>query len=274
MPDDPYANVADLYDFSYGDFTDDVDFYANLASAVEGPVLELGVGTGRVAIHLARAGHEVVGLDSSAAMLARLRANLGALLPDEGRVAVVEGDMTAFDLGRRFGLVFVAADTFQHLLSTTQQAACLARVAQHLAPGGLFAFSVRSPASVSWENADGWAPLLVHWTRTDASTGELVMKLVAEQPDAARMTRRLTYVYDRVGQDGAVKRSVFATELRYSTEAELRLLLQDAGLRVTHVYGDYDLSPVGEGENLVIVAKAEGPVENRARRHGRRPLTG
>jgi len=68
----------------------------------------------------------------------------------------------------------------------------------------------------------------------------------------------MTYVYDRVFPDGTVRRSVFVTDLRYSTEAEIRLLLQQVGLRVTHVYGDYDLSPVGQGDNLVFVARAEG----------------
>jgi hypothetical protein len=84
-----------------------------------------------------------------------------------------------------------------------------------------------------------------------------VVKFCVEQPDPARMVRKLTYIYDRVSATGDVKRSVFATELRYSTEAEIRLLLQQCGLRVTHVYGDYDLSPVGIGENLVFVARAE-----------------
>jgi hypothetical protein len=69
--------------------------------------------------------------------------------------------------------------------------------------------------------------------------------------------RKLTYMYDRVRTDGQVRRNVFVTELRYSTQAEITLLLQQYGLRVTHVYGDYDLTPVGIGDNLVFVARAE-----------------
>src|SRR3990172_7672 len=69
MPEDPYSSIADLYDLAYGDFLDDVAFYENLARAVEGPVLELGVGSGRVAIPLAQAGLEVVGIDVSPSML-------------------------------------------------------------------------------------------------------------------------------------------------------------------------------------------------------------
>lgn len=255
MAEDLYADVAYLYDLSYGDYLDDVDFFKNLANAVEGPLLELGVGSGRVALPLAEAGYAVYGLDNSAAMLAVLQRRLASARL-KGSVEAVAGDMRAFDLGRRFGLIFVAADTFQHLLTTADQSACLKCVAAHLAPGGLFSLSVRSPASVAWEEPGAASPLLLDWTKRDPATGDLVMKLIAAEADAARMVRRMTYVYDRV-RDGAVRRSVFQTELRYSTEAELRLLLQAAGLRVTHVYGDYDLSPPGYGDNIVIVATAE-----------------
>jgi len=255
MPDDLYADVADLYDLSYGDYLDDVDFFLNLANAVDGPILELGVGSGRVAVPIAEAGHTVSGIDNSASMLAKLRARVAAAGLG-GKVEAVEGDMTAFDLGRRFGLILLAADTFQHLLTTADQAACLHCVAAHLAPGGLFSLSVRSPASVAWEEPGAPSPLVLDWTKRDPDSGDLVMKLIAAEADPGRMVRRMTYIYDRV-HDGAVRRSVFQTELRYSTEAELRLLLQDAGLRVTHVYGDYDLSPPGLGDNIVIVATAE-----------------
>ena len=240
MPDDAYAPIADIYDFAWGDFNDDVDFYANLARAVDGPVLELGVGSGRVALPLAEDGYDVTGIDTSPSMLACARERLAAAKP-KGKVELVAADMTSFDLGRRFGLVFCAANTFQHLLTTADQRACFACVAKHLAPDGIFAMSIRSPVSVSWEE-DAQTPLLLDWTRVDPETGETVMKLVGAQADAARMVRKLTYVYDRVARDGALRRQVFVTELRYSTEAEIRLLLQEVGLRVTHVYGDYDLT--------------------------------
>ena len=255
---DPYAAIAGVYDFSYADFTEDIDFYENLAQAVDGPLLELGAGSGRVAIPLAQAGYAVVGIDTSPSMLDAGRRTLSSTkLPRKGKLELLQADMTDFDLGRRFGLVFIAANTFQHLVTMRAQAACLACVARHLAPGGVFAMSVRSPASVSWDEAGAPAPLLLDWTRRDDETGDLVMKYVAAHPDPARMVRQLTYVYDRVRQDGSVQRSVFLTELKHSTEAELTLLLQQAGLRVTHVYGDYDLSPVGQGDQLIFVARPE-----------------
>ena len=256
MAPDPYASVADVYDLSYGDFLDDVDFFDNLAQVAGGAVLELGAGSGRVAIPLAEAGYDVVGIDESPSMLAAARQRLAGLKLRKGKLELVEGDMTSFDLGRRFGLVFVAADTFQHLLTSEQQRACVACAARHLAPSGIFAMSIRSPATVSWDEVGVPAPLLLDWTRTDPATGDLVMKFISAEADPARMVRRMTYFYDRL-KDGVVRRSVFTTELRYSTQAEIELLLQQEGLRVTHVYGDYDLSPVGQGDDLIFVARAE-----------------
>ena len=259
LPDDPYAPIADIYDFSYEDFTEDIGFYENLARSVDGPLLELGVGSGRVAVPLAEAGYEVVGIDTSASMLEQAYHRLKSAGKLKGSIELLPGDMTSFDLGRKFAMVFVAANTFQHLLTTEEQLACLRCARKHLQPDGIFSLGVRSPASVSWEEAE-WAPLQLNWTRTDPATGDVIMKLAAEQPDPSRMVRRLTYVYDRVSLDGAVKRSIFATELRHSTEAELALILQQAGMRVTHVYGDYDLSPVGFGDDLIFVARLEAPV--------------
>ncbi len=256
MLDDPYAHIADLYDFSYADFDDDVEFYTNLAEAVEGPLLELGVGTGRVAIPLAARGYEVVGMDTSEPMLDVARRRAREEAPD-GKLTLLNGDMREFDLKRKFGLVFIAADTFQHLLTTADQLACVRRAAQHLAEGGILAFSIRSPATVSWEEAGVPAPLLLDWTRPDGEGG-MVMKFVAAHADPERMVRTMTYIYDRV-KDGHVQRGVFLAELRYSTQSEIELLLQQANLRVTHTYGDYDLSPVGQGDNLVFVARPEEP---------------
>jgi SAM-dependent methyltransferase len=256
MLDDPYEHIADLYDFSYADFDDDVDFYANLAEAVDGPLLELGVGTGRVAIPLAERGYQVVGIDMSEPMLALARSRAAIEAP-ASELVLLNADMRNFDLGRKFGLVFIAADTFQHLLTTADQLACVRCAARHLVDDGILAFSIRSPATVSWEEAGVPAPLLLDWTRPDGEGG-IVMKFVAAHADPERMVRTMTYVYDRV-KDGEVKRGVFLADLRYSTQAEIELLLQQANLRVTHIYGDYDLSPVGQGENLVFVARPEEP---------------
>jgi SAM-dependent methyltransferase len=135
---------ADVYDEWY-DGISDVDatlgLLADLASELSPlPVLELGVGTGRLAVPLAARGIDVVGLDASSAMLSKLAENDPA-----GSVRVVAGDMVDDLPDGPFALVFVAYNTFFGLLSEARQLACFAAVEQRLAPGGAFVIEAFVP---------------------------------------------------------------------------------------------------------------------------------
>ena len=119
----------------------DIEFYRDLARETGGPVLELGCGTGRVLLPIARDGIPCVGLDSAPAMLDVLRAK-----EPPSTLRTVLAPMQEFDLdGERFRLIFSAFRPLQHLYTVEDQLACLACVRRHLAPGGLFAFDVFAP---------------------------------------------------------------------------------------------------------------------------------
>lgn len=128
---------ADVYDDWYAEPTDTAACVERLAALAAGaPVLELGVGTGRLALPLATRGLDVTGVDASTAMLDRLRAKPGA-----DRVHLVLGDMAELRVDPPrghdgFGLVVVAYNTFFNLADAADQRRCLARVAAVLAPGG------------------------------------------------------------------------------------------------------------------------------------------
>jgi SAM-dependent methyltransferase len=135
---------AEAYDADMGraaDAMDDLPFYLGLArqAAARGEaVLELGCGTGRVTIPIARAGAEIVGLDNAPAMLAvarRKAAEAGV------RVHWVTADMRDFRLEQRFGLVIIPFRSFLHLLTDADQEACLRRIQEHLLPGGRLALN-------------------------------------------------------------------------------------------------------------------------------------
>ena len=136
--DSTYGDAfADVYDEWYQSISD-VDATVDLLTEIAGvlaplPVLELGVGTGRLAIPLAAKGFEVVGLDASAAMLAKLSEH------DKARaVRSCLGDMVEDQPAGSFGLVFVAFNTFFNLRSEGRQQACFDAVARRLVPGGAF----------------------------------------------------------------------------------------------------------------------------------------
>lgn len=133
------------YDLLFADRADDVRFYRALARG-RGAVLEYGVGSGRVAIPLARDGASVVGVELSAPMLDALRERLGREEPAvRARVRAEAGDMRGWRTDERFALVTCPFNGVAHLYTRDDLGRFLARVREHLAPGGLFAFDAWIP---------------------------------------------------------------------------------------------------------------------------------
>lgn len=241
--------LAELLELDYGEFGDDLLFYESLARRSDGPLLELGVGAGRGALPLARAGHEVWGIDTSAAMLERARCKAGPA--EQERLHLSLGDMREFDLGRSFELVYAAFGTFHHLLTPDDQLSCLRCVERHLSPGGLFVCDLRPFWHEAWDPGTS-APLLHDWTRTLSSTGETVTKLRAIRADGARQLMHETHFYDRLAPDGTTRRVMATVDLRFTTRYEMEGLLRDAGLVLDEIYGDFDLAPFDEGSEYMI----------------------
>lgn len=151
MPPAPFgvsaeADEARCFHREHAHYVEDLPFWRAAAGRLGGPVLDLGAATGRVALALARDGHEVWALDRSSHMLAELRRRL-AREPEAvaARVLPVAGDLRTLALGRRFPLVLIPMNTLQALTTPADQLACLAGVRRHLAPGGELAFDVALP---------------------------------------------------------------------------------------------------------------------------------
>ena len=131
------------HDVECGAYQADLAIWEELAASSGGEVLDLGCGTGRVALHLARRGYPVVGVDLEPELLTTLVARAAGL-----PVQTLHADARDFELGRRLPLVLAPMQTLQLLDDAADRAACLRRVADHLEPGGRFAASIleRMPA--------------------------------------------------------------------------------------------------------------------------------
>jgi SAM-dependent methyltransferase len=250
--DDHGAALAELFDLDYGDFDDDLPFYEALAREAGGPVLELGVGTGRVARRLAGLGHDVCGIDNSATMLNRARCHAG----DLPNLQVVHADMRDFALGKSFAFIYAGYGAFHHLLTSKDQVACLRSMERHLVSGGVVAFDLRAHWATDWD-ADP-DETICDWTRA-ASNGDLVTKLRSVRVDRAAQVQHETYHFDRKAPNGTVHRVTAQVELRFSTRYEVEFLLQEAGLELESFYGDYDLRPYETDSDLMITV-ARKPV--------------
>jgi SAM-dependent methyltransferase len=252
----PYADTefAALYDLFFFDYTDDLVMHEQFARRGDTPSLEIGAGSGRLALHLARSGLDVVALDSSAAMLDRLRRSLDEDM--RSRIRVVEADMREFSLGEHFDTIHCAVNTFQHLTSTEEQLACLSSVAAHLSPGGVFIAKVAAPSTVDWSGDES---LRLRSTRLDPASAETVMRFDSTRAMANEQIVQRTYVYDRVRVDGSVRRRIYEFPMRFTTPSELSLLLEKAGMRLLHLYGNFELSTFDEhSDSMIIVGGLEG----------------
>ncbi len=151
MSEEFYSD-ARLYDRLFPGGEQAVDFYRAEADRQGGRVLELGCGTGHKLIPIASDGHPCMGLELSPHMLAEARRKA-----DERGVKVdwVQGDMRGFDLGQRFDLVLIAANSLLHLHEAEDVVDCLRSVRRHLAPGGRLVFDVFNPSVRLLAKADG-----------------------------------------------------------------------------------------------------------------------
>ncbi|WP_431857222.1 class I SAM-dependent methyltransferase [Azospirillum sp.] len=234
----------------------DLAFYRALAAGCAGPVLEVGTGTGRVAWALAGAGHAVVGVDVSTAMLARAEAK-GAALPPEvrARVRLVRQDMTRLDLGRRFPLILVPHRTFSHVTDAAGARAALEALRRHLEPGGRLVLHLYAPSPRDLV-PDAAAPQILQ-TRDPASGETVRWSIVGKVSDLEAQTVATTVRFTVLAPDGAVRADGRETvAVRWATQPETRYLAELCGLEVEALHGDFLGGAPGPDKDQVWVLRA------------------
>jgi SAM-dependent methyltransferase len=247
------ALLARYYDLDLEPETDDVDFYLALTARGKLEVLELGCGSGRLAIPIAQAGNSVVGVDKDTSMLARARTKWAATSgPVGGSLELIQADLLSFHDDRRFDLVILALNMLPGLPGRQAQALALAGAAQHTKRGGhvVLDASLPSPADVA-----GWdGTLSLAWQRTDPDTGDIVAKAWSTDYDHVNQVASVTTYFDSWPTPGGpLSRVARRDELHLLTANELRLLVEKAGLAIDQAGGDYAMSPLDVGSERAVL---------------------
>ncbi|MCK9494232.1 MAG: class I SAM-dependent methyltransferase [Dehalococcoidia bacterium] len=248
---DPFAEIAEFYDLDFEGFHDDASFYQRLVELHGERVLELGVGTGRIAVPLAEGGANVTGVDVSAGMLDIARERAGRT-----SVKLVEGDIREVRLRGKFDLVLAPLGTLQHMETPSDFVAALQTMAHHLAEGGVAVVDVESPVPDDFDPSP--QPLIQHWTKERADGRGRVTKIVSVDAIPSEGTKDVTWHYDIADAEGVLRRVTSVFPLRTFTSPEIELGARLAGLRIAARFGDYEFGPYFDGaERLIVILQRE-----------------
>jgi SAM-dependent methyltransferase len=226
-----YDAIAELYDPWSASVTEDIAFYRQEARNAGGPIVELGVGTGRIAIPLAGDGVDVIGVDSSARMLeVCARRAEGAGVELDLRL----GDLAEPPVRERVPLVLVPFRSYLHLQTHAQRRRALAAARELLVPDGRLVFDVFAPDAEDIAETNG------RWIEREPGIWERA------DWDATRRTLTLS-----IRGDGAESQMALA----WADESEWRALLVDAGFEIEACYGWFDRTPYAGGEDMIWIAR-------------------
>lgn len=236
----------------------DVDFYVDEARFTEGKILEIGCGTGRVLIPIARLGKEITGVDSSPRMLEQCKLRLDQEPPEvRDRVRLIQADMRELDLGERFSLITIPFRPLQHLMAVSDQIATLQGIHRHLEPGGRLIFDVFNPnirylLEDRTEEREDTAEVELPDKRSFRRTARISAVHIVDQYSEAEL------IYYVRGADGSTQRLVHGFLMRWYWLYELEHLLARCNLRVKVVFGDFNRSPLTDiSPEMIFVAERD-----------------
>jgi SAM-dependent methyltransferase len=259
MPKSVQELNAELYDLSVPDWPGEIAFYRELALAAKAqgqPVLEVGCGTGRVTLQLARDGVNIVGSDLSAEML-EIAHQKSANIPN---VHWVQSDMRSLELNERFGLVVIPGHSFQFMLTPEDQLTCLEAIKRHLLPGGVLVVHL-DHLDISWLGQLRTGLGGVFEAGKDVqhpATGHTIRKANAWTYEPSTQTATVVSTWEEIGADGEVLQrwEREAMKLHCIFRFEMAHLLARAGFDVQALHGDFYKNPLGdESSDMVWVAR-------------------
>jgi len=228
-----YDSIARLYDPWSVSVTEDVEFYVEEARRAGSPVVELGVGTGRIAVPTAAAGIRVIGVDSSPGMLEVCR-EAAELAGVAGLLDLRLGEVEAPPVDERVGLVTCPFRSFLHLLDDDTRLRGLRAARALLVPGGRFVFDVFAPSAEDISDTNA------RWLEREPG--------IWERADWDSRARTLT-----LSVRGASGETSFV--LAWLSKDEWQALIERAGFQVIGCYGWFDRRPYAGGEDTIWVAR-------------------
>jgi len=241
-----YREGAEKYYDLFGE-KQDVGFYLDLAKDQGGKALELGVGTARLAIQLARAAVEVWGIDNSPQMLRAAKAKLVKEKPDvRSRVHLEQADVREFSLSERFGLVYFPSFSFDHLVTRNDQVSTLRCVLRHLALDGVFAFDLAHVSKI--EAGSGWFV-----ERKALDDRRTVVRLSFHKTNAEKRLMSMDLWYELYEKGRMLERYHEGGEVYIHDPDSVKRLLVENGFEIAEWYGGHEKERFTDSSKMMVI---------------------
>jgi len=242
-----YQKSAPLYDHFAE--KDDISYYKTHGLQY-GNALEIGVGTMRVALALARVGVKVWGIDNSSHMLEEAEKKLQKESEAvQERISLLKADMRAFDLKRKFPFVYIPSSTIQYCSSKEEQLSCLDAINKHLTENGLLVFNLILP-SQKYSDKIQLIGKAVHEDTT-------ILRFISYKPKWQDQILEVYLFFEIYKKGIMVKRIIDASTISLIGKREIILLLEKTGFKVRNVYGDYNRSKTISNHIVVEAEKVD-----------------
>ena len=238
--------VARFYDVIYAKIRTSVDhdFYLRKMMEAKGPVLEVGVGTGRLFMDALRCGVDIYGLDVNVSMLEQLKRRI----PGNEAHRVIHADVRDFNIGKSFELIVAPFRVFSHLIETEDQLSALGRIKAHLKDGGLFIWDLFDPDPVLCSK--GLEPTVDfegYWKE-----GKKLQRITSVIANPSRQINHVSmrYIWD---DDDGTRDETWSFPMRYFFRYELEHLIRLSGLRLINLYGDFEKNEVSDASKEFVI---------------------
>ncbi len=247
-----FDRVAKFYDYEQKDFVKDIPFYVEFAKRCGGEVMELGCGTGRVLLPIAREGIQITGLDASPEMLGVAQKKIDEKI--KNNVTLLQGDMKCFELSKKFSFIFIAFRSFQCLLTKEDQVSCLRSVWKHLRDDGTLIIDLFAPRHDLLAQVERKFDLPEFY---DEEENVEIARRCEDKYDLAKQTLHEDRFYEWTDKSGKSCCQKWSFVLSYLFRYETQLLLEKCGFTVEEVYGDFNKSPYDyySGEQIFVARK-------------------
>lgn len=249
---------AEWYD-SYIHLSEDVPFYVDLAREQGGPVLELGCGTGRIAIPTAEAGITIFGLDNSSSMLNIAKKKIAVREREiRNKITLQEGDMRNFHFDRSFSLITIPFRAFLHLLTVNDQRRALLCIHKHLANGGMLAMNIFDPDLQIIHDHSTYTgqALKCEQIIKNPTTGEEIVFWESRRYNLEEQTVDEISCFEEVDSNGrGGVRHFVKLKFRFIYRFEMQHLLEMCGFEIVNLFGDFNKGAFRSGGEQIWVCR-------------------